>query len=269
MDFQENKQTETQDTAPVQQQPSSADNARSTDNSNQPSEQNGQAYGNNNGSPYPNGQPYQNRPPYGNGTPYPAPQQPYRNNNGPAQPPYGNNYGASPQNGGSPYRNNTPYGSQYPNGNPYPGGYRPGNSVQDNRYNNNYPYYGRNTYQLPVSEPGGSLAKAAMICGVLAACFGIVFPIYPTFALGCTAIILALLSKGRRPKLLSKARVGMICGIVGLVLNIIVIAASVVPIITDPAARERFEEQWESIYGVPFEDVMEDIMENEGYNDYD
>jgi len=263
MDFQENKQTEVP-----------ADNARSSENNNGPScpdgqsygnhngspYQNGQPYGNHNGSPYQNGQPYQNRPPYGNGAPYPAPQQPY-----------GNHANMPGQNNG-PYRGNTPYGNQYPNRNGQQGGGDPDTNnydlnhfYQNNRYNNNYPYYDRNSYRIPVAEPGSSLAKAAMICGILSIIFCLTFTVYPAFVLGSVAIILALLSKGRRSSLFTNARTGIICATIGLIFNAILVTSSVAYVFTNPEQMEKFNEQWEQIYGVPFDDMMDDIMENNGY----
>lgn len=290
MDFQENRPSDTQETVSASQPSPSADNPPSagTDggsaHQNRPPYENGsgcscpqeQPYENNGASLYQNGQPYQNRPPYGNGAPYPAPQPPYQNGTGSVQPPYGNNQGAPRQNPGGPYRNNVPYGgpspdrnqNQYPGGyqNQYPGGYRSGSQYnQQNNYHNGYPYYGRNTYQLPASEPGSSFAKAAMICGSLSIVFGFVLPIYPTFTLACVAIVLALLSRGRQTKMFFHARIGIICAIVGLVLNMIVVVSSIVPVLTDPKAREEFNQSWEAIWGESFEDTMDDIMENNGY----
>lgn len=233
--------------------------------------QNRQPYGNNNGTPYQstqpygsNGAPYQSMPPYGNGTPYPAPQQPYENNK---------NANVSAQNGNS-YRNNTPYGNQYPNGNGYQGSYHSNtnnynsnNYNPNNGYNNQYPYYGRNAYQIPAAEPGSNLAKAAMICGILSIIFCFTFTVYPAFVLGSVAVILALLSKGRRNKLFSQARTGIICAAIGLIINAVILTSSLVYVFTNPEGREEFNRQWERIYGEPFDDMMEDRMENNDYHD--
>lgn len=233
--------------------------------------QNRQPYGNNNGTPYQStqpygssGAPYQSMPPYGNGTPYPAPQQPYENNK---------NANVPAQNGNS-YRNNTPYGNQYPNGNGYQGSYHSNtnnynsnNYNPNNGYNNQYPYYGRNAYQIPAAEPGSNLAKAAMICGILSIIFCFTFTVYPAFVLGSVAVILALLSKGRRNKLFSQARTGIICAAIGLIINAVILTSSLVYVFTNPEGREEFNRQWERIYGEPFDDMMEDRMENNDYRD--
>ena len=257
MDFQENRQTEV-----------STDNAQSVENNNAPSDQNGQPGDNNSGSSYQNGPPYGNgsgapyhgRPPYGNGTPYPAPQQPYGNNSN----------ANTPGQNGNPYRNNTPYGNQYPSGNGYPNGYRPNaDNYNPNRYNpnngynNQYPYYSRNAYQIPAAEPGSSLAKAAMICGILSIIFCFTFTVYPAFVLGSVSVILALLSKGRRNKLFSQAKTGIICAVIGLVMNAVILTSSITYVFTNPEGREEFNRQWERIYGESFDDMMKDMMGNE------
>lgn len=271
MDFQENRQTEV-----------STDNAQSVENNNAPSEQNRQPYDNGSGSSYQNGQPgannsgssyqngqpygngsgapYQGRPPYGNGTPYPAPQQPYGNNSN----------ANTPGQNGNPYRNNTPYGNQYPSGNGYPNGYRPNTDNYNpnrynpnNGYNNQYPYYSRNAYQIPAAEPGSSLAKAAMICGILSIIFCFTFTVYPAFVLGSVSVILALLSKGRRNKLFSQAKTGIICAVIGLVMNAVILTSSITYVFTNPEGREEFNRQWERIYGESFDDMMKDMMGNE------
>lgn len=87
---------------------------------------------------------------------------------------------------------------------------------------NNYPYYNRDAYQLPVAEPGSSLAMAAMVLGIITivSCFAV--PIYPPYILGSVAIVLALLSKGRCPKLFSNAKAGIICAASGIAINTVI-----------------------------------------------
>ncbi|MCM1174387.1 MAG: hypothetical protein NC341_04975 [Blautia sp.] len=294
------EQAVNQDAAPVSQQASNevpADNAQSAENRNGPSYQNGQPQeagsgpsypngqpsGNNNSSPYPGGQPYQNRPPYGNGTPYPAPQQPCGSQAGApnqnhnacrSNTPYGNQYpnGSNYPNGNQyPNGSNYPNGNQYPNGNSYPnqngypGGYNPNGYRPNNGYNNNYPYYNRNSYQIPAAEPGSSLANAAMICGILSMVSCLTFTVYPAFMLGSVAIILALLSRGRRSSLFSKAKTGIICAAVGLVLNAVILTSSITYVFTNPEGRAEFNRTWEKIYGMPFDDMIDDMMENNSF----
>ena len=123
--------------------------------------------------------------------------------------------------------------------------------------NNNYPYYSRDTYQLPVAEPGSSLAKAAMVLGIIAIASCFTFTVYPPFILGSIAIVLALLSKGRRPKLFSNAKTGIVCAVSGFATNTIIITCIMYLLFTSPYIREIFEDQ----YGITFDEMMEEIME--------
>lgn len=135
---------------------------------------------------------------------------------------------------------------------------RPETPYNHNPYDsNNYPHYNRGVYQLPVAEPGSSLAKAAMVLGIIAIASCFTMTIYPAYILGSIAIVLALLSKGRRPKLFSNAKTGIICAVSGLAINTLLIAFIMYLLFTSPYIREIFEDQ----YGITFDEMMEEIME--------
>lgn len=123
--------------------------------------------------------------------------------------------------------------------------------------NNNYPYYNRDAYQLPVAEPGSSLAAAAMVLGIIAIVSCFTLTIYPPYILGSIAIVLALLSKGRRPKLFSNAKTGIICAISGIAINTMIIVFIMYLLFTSPHIREILEEQ----YGITFDEMIDEIME--------
>lgn len=127
--------------------------------------------------------------------------------------------------------------------------------------NNNYPYYNRDSYQLPVQEPGSSLAKAAMVLGIIAIVSCFTLQVYLPFVLGSIAIILALLSKGRRPKLFPNARTGIICAVSGIVLAIVIVFSAVYLYITSPYIRETVNQAFEEQYGITFDEAIEEIME--------
>ena len=234
----------------------------------QPEEQNGQKqpqnqipYGN---QPDPQGQ---NQVPYGN---QPGPQNqnqvPYGNQSGPQnqnQVPYGNQPG--PQN-----QNQIPYGNQMPpqNQNPYYGNNQPYQSPYGNNWNygNGYPQFPDNGYRqivYPVrpAEPGSSLANAAMILGIIALICCFTFTVYPAFILGSIAILLALLSKGRRPVLFPKARTGIICATIGLVLNTLLTTSAIVMVFTSDELRQEMNEIMESQYGMSFDEMIDEIIE--------
>ena len=81
---------------------------------------------------------------------------------------------------------------------------------------------------------------------------------------GSIAIILALLSKGRRPNLLSRARTGIICAVIGLVMNTIIVTASMVLLFTNPEVRAEVNKTFEKQYGMSFDEMWEEMIENNG-----
>lgn len=229
-------------TQPIQQQPAT-DN---TDNGQPP-------HGND------DREPYQSQQSYGNGgqTPYQNQQQYENDGRAPYQsrPPYGNN-ARPPYRGGNPYQNgNAPYGNPYNSYN---------NNNNPNSYQNGYPYYNRNTYQLPYTEPGSNFANAAMVLGIISIISCFTFTVYPAFILGSIAIVLALLSKGSRPKLPSKARTGVTCAVIGLVTNTILLVSAIVLLFTSPALRKEVNRTFEKQYGISFDEMMEEILEESG-----
>lgn len=173
--------------------------------------------------------------PYGNSS-----QSPYQ-----VQPPYGNN----PQ---SQYQAQPPYGNN--NGYYY----------NNNGYN---PYYGRYSYPVNVTEPGSKLASAAMVLGIISLISCFTFTIYPAFITGSIAIVLALLSKGRRPKLFGKARTGIICAVAGLITNTVLITCCIVMIFTNDEIRAQVNHTFEEQYGQTFDEMLEEILEDSGYTD--
>ena len=127
--------------------------------------------------------------------------------------------------------------------------------------NNNYPYYNRSSYQLPAAEPGSSLAKAAMVLGIIAIASCFTFTIYPAYILGSIAIVLALLSKGRRPKLFSNAKTGIICAVGGIAFNTLIVTLISYLLFANPAVREKANQLFEEQYGITFDEAIEEIME--------
>ena len=79
--------------------------------------------------------------------------------------------------------------------------------------------------------------------------------------------MLAILSKGRRPKLLNNARIGIICAVIGLVLNVMVITGTIVRYNTDEGFREEVNRTFEELYGQSLDEMIEEILEDSGYTD--
>lgn len=194
---------------------------------------------------------YRGQIPYDNQAPSQIPKQiPYGNpsqQQNANQMPYGNRVPPQNQN---PYYGNNPYQQNPYGGGPYGNGYPP--------FPNNG--YHQAAYPMRRSEPGSSLANAAMILGIIAIICCFTFTIYPAFILGSTAILLALLSKGRRPALFPKAKTGIICAVIGLVLNIILLTSAVTAFFTNEELRQEVNEIIEYQYGTSFDELIEEIM---------
>ncbi len=173
-------------------------------------------------------------------------------------------------NSGNPYNNGYPYSS----GNSYNNGYSYNNRPPYN-YNNRNPYnngnaYNFNAYQQSyvITQKGDPLATASMITGIIAVVSPmliIVFPfaLYFPFIFGGISIILALLSKGTAAKMISKAKSGIICATIGLVCNIALICTSFYLVFNNAEFRQSFDDAFIEMYGMTFEEVMEEIMEGE------
>lgn len=220
---------------------------------NQPEVQNNQP--NNQQAEQPNSSPALGAQPSGNSS--------YNNvnnnlNNNMNNNPYNHNPYQNQNNGQNPNVNN---GYGYPNNNGYNNNY---NNGYNNGYNNNNPYYNRNVYQMPQTEPGNGLFTAAFVLGIVALVFCFTFTVYPAYIFGSIAIVLALLSKGKNAKMHSKASVGIICAIAALVLNTCIVTYSMTTIFTNPEVYEEFNDTCEEIYGMSFDEMIEEIMEESG-----
>ena len=163
--------------------------------------------------------------------------------------------------------NNSRYGNYNTNNN----NYNPNNNnytPNNNGYNNppgNYPYYDRSAYQRHPAEPGSGFATASMILGIISIISCFTFTVYPAFVMGSIAIVLALLSKGRRPKLLSKAAAGVVCAACGLVINTVIVVACMVLLFTDPDVKAQVNKTFEKQYGMTFDEMWDEIMEENGF----
>lgn len=154
------------------------------------------------------------------------------------------------------------YNTNSNNYNPNNNNYNPNNGF--NNYPNNN-YYDRSAYQRPIVEPGSSFATASMILGIISIVSSFTFTVYPAFVMGSIAIVLALLSKGRRPKLLSKATAGVICATCGLVINTVIVVICTVLLFTDPDVRAEVNKTFEKQYGMTFDEMWDEIMEDNGF----
>ena len=139
------------------------------------------------------------------------------------------------------------------------------NSNHDNTDSDN-----QNSFQhfppkkLPPSFVFATFARSLGIFSIFCAAFSIFFG---AFICGGLAIILAFLSKGYDTKMVRNAKIGLISGIVGVVIQISVLGISVYNIITVPEYREKFNSLYEQMYGVPVDESITDILDQLGVSD--
>lgn len=132
-------------------------------------------------------------------------------------------------------------------------------------YQNNgsgYPPY----YTPPTRHPGSGFATASMVLGILAVISAFFLPTYPPIICGGLSIILGLLSKGNDKAMLPNAKVGLLTGILGMVINVLIVGSIVVMIFTNPAYKQSFHDQLnqysEYLYGESFDDMWDQIQKN-------
>jgi hypothetical protein len=143
-----------------------------------------------------------------------------------------------------------------------------GNSYNnENPYNNNNPYQ-NNSWQYrpaPMKSKGDGMATAALILGVMSVLSLFFMQLYIPFIAGSVGIILAILSKGSAQKLLSKAKAGIACCTMGLVLDILVCVGSVYLVFNLPTLMpdmvDEVNEMCEEQYGISYDELMDEINE--------
>ncbi len=141
-----------------------------------------------------------------------------------------------------------------------------------NYQNFNNPYVSKpDPNQLPISrmpkELSNSMAKTSMILAIIGLICVFTFTVYPAMVLGALSIIIALLSKGCKPKLHSQAKTGVALGITALCINLAITIGSFVLIFSDPDYYEQFNQMYEQINGERFDDVLDEIK-NGTYDPY-
>ncbi len=150
---------------------------------------------------------------------------------------------------------NNPYNNTNNNDNPYGNG---------NLYGNGNPYGNPGRGRYPNGFSGERLASAAMIMGILTLATFISMTIYPPFVFGSIAIVLALLSRGRIPKMNAKARAGIICATIGMIANCALCGTSIYMLYTKPEIMDQVNDLFESQYGMSYEEMLRMILDDGG-----
>ena len=102
-----------------------------------------------------------------------------------------------------------------------------------------------------------SLGAFSIFCSVFSVFFG-------SFICGGLAIVLAILSKGYNTKMEKNAKIGLITGTIGIVLQISLLGFSIYNVIHVPEFREQFNSLYEQMYGEPVDDSINDMLDQMG-----
>lgn len=121
-------------------------------------------------------------------------------------------------------------------------------------------------YAPPTRHPGSGFATASMVLGILAILSAFTGTVFPPLICGGLSVILALLSKGNDRAMLPNAKVGVLTAVLGLVVNVLIVASAFLLLFTNPDMQKEFHDQlnyyYEYFYGESFDDAwdeMEDI----------
>lgn len=145
--------------------------------------------------------------------------------------------------------------------------YQPGNPQggPGGGYNPYNPYnpYGPPLRPAPVRHKGESMATASMILGIISLASLLFLKLSIPFILGGVSIILAILSRGGAKKLPGRAKAGLTCSIIALVLDILFFIFAIwltffLPN-QSPGFREELNKACEEQYGVSYDELMEEL----------
>lgn len=120
-------------------------------------------------------------------------------------------------------------------------------------------------------SPGLGMASASLILGV-AALFTIL-AVFPPLICGSLGILFALLSKGYGKKMITQAKIGLVCATGGLCLTVSMFLASFGLLLSNPdiltelgkqyddACESMYGQSSEELLGYSFEDMMSDYAD--------
>ena len=132
-----------------------------------------------------------------------------------------------------------------------------GNSSNDEQYlNNNY----NHEFQPKPRVITLNLFEAASIFLAIGALISCVF-FYGAYIMGGLAILFALLSRGGQMKMSSKAKLGLILGIVAIVLSTVLTIGSVYIAIEEFGSIENVLREYCQMYGLDFEQEFGPLFE--------
>lgn len=112
-----------------------------------------------------------------------------------------------------------------------------------------------NPYQIQ-QDKGRTLAMAALILGFASAATTIMLTVWFPYFFGSLAVLLAILSTGDRSVMDPRAKAGFRTAVFAMIINTVIIVASIYAFYTDENLQKAFFENFEALYGMSFEDFM-------------
>lgn len=101
--------------------------------------------------------------------------------------------------------------------------------------------------------------SACIVCAVFAFFTQCVLPLSLMFS--SLAILFAVLSKGKSLKLHSFAVTGVSLAVISMIFSVSITAYSIFMIWTDPMQREAFNQSYEQLYGITFDQALDEFSE--------
>ena len=122
-------------------------------------------------------------------------------------------------------------------------------------------YNNPNPAQMPPRPKmnANSFLLVSAVCTMLAFITECSLPICMVFV--SLAILFAVLSKGKQLKMHSFAKLSIGISIFSLVFSLSVTFLSFYSVLTDPAKREAFNQIYEEMYGVTFDEALDEIQQ--------
>lgn len=121
----------------------------------------------------------------------------------------------------------------------------------------------------PEPELGRQLARTAGMFGAMSIITCFFLPLFVPAMLGGTAIILAIISRGRSRNMGRYAKHAVILGTIGLVINLalaITVGVTFYQMIHNPSMREQANQITEQLYGRSFDEILEEFDAGTGLN---
>ena len=113
--------------------------------------------------------------------------------------------------------------------------------------------------QQQQQDKGRRMSQAALILGLASIATAVLMLVWPPYICGALAVLFAILSTGKRTGMDPRARAATRAAVFGMVMNTIIIAAVIYAFCTDENLRNAFYQNFETFYGMSFEEFIESL----------